>query len=215
MSSTHPTGLARQVDRVLVTATLAFAAAGLGLLGVLGLELRHGPFTAASLVYGVSLLACSLCSFLYNMFDRPARRPVLRYLDHAAIFLLIAGTYTPFAAAGIHGPIAGSMLRWVWALALAGVVLKLFLREAYDRAFVPLYLALGWLGVTALSQIVQIVPPGSLLLLAAGGIAYTVGAVLFMRDIGRWTDPVWHGCVLAGKAAQFAAVVVFCLTPMV
>lgn len=139
------------------------------------------------------------------------RRALLRYLDHAAIFLLIAGTYTPFAA-GIRGPFHQSLLSWVWSLALAGIALKLFLPKAHDRAFVGLYLAIGWLFVSAGDEVVRAVPPLPLLFLGLGGLAYTAGAAVYARDIGRWTDPVWHGCVFAGVIGHFVAVITFCLS---
>lgn len=212
MSAHFPAGLSRQVNRAVLTATLVFGGAAFAALAFLAFAMRERGFTAASLVYGSSLVACALCSFLYNMLETARRRALLRYLDHAAIFLLIAGTYTPFAAIGIRGPFHGSLLTWVWALALMGVALKLFLSEAHDRAFVGLYLAIGWLFVSAGGDVVRLIPPLPLLFLALGGIAYTAGAVIFARGIGRWTDPVWHCCVLAGSVTHFVAVVAFCLS---
>ncbi|MGO8914430.1 MAG: PAQR family membrane homeostasis protein TrhA [Stellaceae bacterium] len=214
MSVTPPAGLARQVNRAVLTATLAFGGSGLVALALVSLWARRGG-AGASLVYGISLLACALCSFLYNMLERTRRRALLRWLDHAAIFLLIAGTYTPFAAAGLSGPFGGSLLAWVWALAAAGIVLKLVLPRAHDRAFVAVYLALGWIFLWAGDEVLRAIPALPLLLLAAGGLAYTVGAVIYARDIGRWTDPVWHCCVLAGIVAHFLAVVAFRLAPAI
>jgi hemolysin III len=208
MSITRPAGVSRQVNRAILTATLAFAAIALAVLAIIAFAAHD----AASLVYGLCLAACSLCSFLYNMLEHAKRRDVLRYLDHAAIFLLIAGTYTPFAAAGLHGPFGVSLLAWVWALAVIGIVLKLVLSKAHDRAFVGLYLAMGWLFVTAADEVWRHVPPLSLALLALGGLAYTAGAIIYARDIGRWTDPVWHSFVLAGTVTHFLAVVAFRLS---
>ncbi len=209
MSVTFPAGLSRRVNRAVLTATLVFGAAACAALAILVLAAGDRGFTAASLVYGLSLVACALCSFLYNMLETARRRALLRYLDHAAIFLLIAGTYTPFAASGIRGPFHHSLLAWVWCLALAGIALKLFLPRAYDRACVGLYLAIGWLVVSAGDEVARAVPALPLLFLAVGGIAYTAGAAIYARDIGRWTDPVWHGCVLAGIVFHFAAVLTF------
>jgi hemolysin III len=209
MSVTPAAGLARRVDRAILTATVVFGGVGLAGLLLFCLALHRGHGASASLIYGVSLVTCALCSFLYNTSGETAPRAVLRYLDHAAIFLLIAGTYTPFAATGIAGPLGGSLLGWVWGLALLGMLLKLALPAAFDRVFVALYLALGWLFLSALGEVVQMIPVPALGLLAAGGIAYTVGALIFARDIGHWTDPVWHGCVLAGIVAHFLAVLAF------
>jgi hemolysin III len=211
VSVTFPASAARRVNRAVLTATLVFGALAFAALAVLALALRHRGFGAASLVYGLSLVACALCSYLYHMRETAKRRALLRYLDHAAIFLLIAGTYTPFAA-GIPGPFHESLLTWVWSLALAGIALKLLLPSRHDRAFVGVYLALGWLFVTAGGEVARAVPALPLLFLAVGGLAYTAGAAIFARDIGRWTEPVWHGCVLAGIVAHFVAVTSFCLS---
>ena len=123
MSAARAVALSRRVDHAILAATAAFGGVALAGLAVLGFH--QGRSAGASLVYGLSLAASAFCSFLYNTSGDGAPRAVLRYLDHAAIFLLIAGTYTPFAAAGIKGPLGGSLLGWVWGLALAGMVLKL------------------------------------------------------------------------------------------
>ena len=199
----------------MLTATLAFGAAGFAALTVLSLVADVSGFTAASLVYGGSLAICGLCSFLYQMLEGVRCRPLLRYLDHSAIFLLIAGTYTPFAAAGLHGPFHGSLLTWVWALAFLGILLKLVLPTTHDRAFVVVYLALGWIFVSSAGEVFHSIPPLPLAFLVLGGAAYTAGALIFARDIGHWTDAVWHGCVLTGSVTHFFAVVTFCLSPAV
>jgi len=207
-----PTGIARLVNRAVLTATLGFGAAGLGLLLTLALVQRDAAFAATRLIYGSSLVACALCSFLYNMLETASRRDLLRRLDHAAIFLLIAGTYTPFAG-GLHGLFGIRLLVWVWAIALIGVLLKLVIGKAFERGFVALYLALGWLAVTAGRDMASL-PVVPLVLLGIGGIAYTVGALIYARDIGRWTDPVWHSCVLTGNIIHFLAVVALGLLPV-
>ena len=206
MAKSLTIGLSRLVDRAILTAKLAFS--GGALIGLIALAFAstadHG--TGASLIYGVCLVLCSLCSYLYNMLETARRRGLLRYLDHAAIFLLIAGTYTPFAA-GFQGPFGFALLEWVWGLAIVGIVLKLLLFGSYDRLFVGIYLAIGWLFVSALNQFLATITPSSLVFLTIGGVAYTVGALIYARDIGRWTAAVWHGCVLTGSLTHFIAVV--------
>jgi hemolysin III len=214
MSVTFPTGLSRRVNRVLLTATLAFGGSGLMFLALLAVVGPEREDSGPSLVYGLCLVACTLFSFLYNMREHAPGRKLLRLLDHVAIFLLIAGTYTPFAATGIPGPFGVTLLHWVWGLASLGIALKLLLPPAYDRIFVIVYLAIGWLFVSALGDVVARVPSLSLAFLAAGGVAYSVGAVLYARDIGRWTDPVWHSCVLTGAVTHFVAVVAFIVAPI-
>ena len=193
---------------MILTATLVFSLAAMALLGYFSMETPNRWSGGAALVYGASLVACSLCSFLYHTLERSSHRAALRYLDHAAIFLLIAGTYTPFAARGIPGPLSIGLLDWVWGLALIGVLLKLWLRETYDRAFVALYIGIGWLFVSAIREVINATPPLALALLVTGGLAYTAGALVYARDKGRWTAPVWHGCVLVGAVTHFLAVLV-------
>jgi hemolysin III len=206
MTSTRPLGASRRVNRAILTATVAFSGGALVALSALLLVLRDPrDVVVSSLVYGLCLILCSLSSYLYNMLETATRRGLLRYLDHAAIFLLIAGTYTPFAA-GVRGPFGIGLLEWVWGLSLLGIALKLLLHGRYDQVFVGLYLAVGWLFVFAIDQILRVVAPSSLVFLALGGVAYTVGALIYARDIGRWTDPVWHACVLAGSFSHFIAV---------
>jgi hemolysin III len=206
-----PIGAARRVNRLILTVTLAFSAAAMVALVALAVAALDLSRAAAGLVYGTTLLMCSLASYLYHMLENAPRRGVLRYCDHAAIFLLIAGTYTPFAARGIDGPFGFGLLEWVWALAIVGAALKLFLDESYDRFFVGLYLAIGWLFLSALDQVISAVTPVSLAFLVVGGVAYTAGAAVYARGIGHWTDAVWHGCVLTGSLTHFIAILVLLL----
>jgi hemolysin III len=212
MADSQSVGAARRANRIILTVTLVFSIIALMLLVRFAAETSNQRSGGAAIVYGASLVACSLCSFLYHTLERSPRRAVLRYLDHAAIFLLIAGTYTPFAADGLPGPLGVGLLDWVWGLALVGILLKLRLREAYDRAFVALYVGLGWLFVSAIREVIDTTPPLALCLLVVGGLAYTAGAFVYARDRGCWTAPVWHGCVLAGAVTHFLAVLAVLLT---
>jgi hemolysin III len=200
-------GASARLDGSILAATLAFSLVGMALLVRFALDSADRQRAWAILVYGATLVACSFLSFLYNSFAWVRWRPILRYLDHAAIFLLIAGTYTPFASRGLPGPLGFSVLQWVWALAGTGVVLKLLLFGAHERLFVGFYLAIGWFIVTAGRDALATIAAPALLLLAVGGLAYTVGAIVYARDRGRWTAPLWHGFVLTGSVAHFGAVV--------
>ena len=202
----------RRLDRFILAITLAFSVTAMALLVHFAVESADRRRAVAILVYGATLVACSLCSFLYNTFGWPRWRSTLRYLDHAAIFLLIAGTYTQFASSDLRGPLGFSILQWVWALACMGVVMKLLLLGAYDRIFVGLYVAIGWFVVTAGGEAVAAIAAPSLVLLAVGGLAYTAGAIVYAHDSSRWTAPVWHSCVLAGSLAHFLAVVALIVT---
>jgi hemolysin III len=194
------------MNRAILAVTLGFSVAAALLLAIVVAAGGDPREAAATLVYAATLVACSLASFLYHTLERARRRAVLRRLDHAAIFLLIAGTYTPFAVDGVPGPFGGTLLEWVWGLAVAGVILKLLLGGAYERVFIGLYLGIGWFVVLAFRELARVTPPAALLLLALGGVIYTAGAVIFARDRGHWTPAVWHGCVLAGSFTHFLAV---------
>jgi hemolysin III len=204
MVSITPNVAARGANRLVVTLTLWFSLAALLSL-VACAAILPGSRRVPGLVYGATLVACSLCSYLYNTREASPRRALLRSLDHSAIFLLIAGTYTPFAG-GISGPFGIGLLAWVWTIAGIGIVLKLALRLAYERIFVALYLAMGWLVLSALDPFMHGLSPVVLALLALGGAAYTIGALIYARGIGGWTNAVWHGFVLAGITAHFGAV---------
>jgi hemolysin III len=212
MAAIHPLAAARRVDRVILTLTLAFSFVAMVALLIVAVTNLDRSRAAVGLVYGATLLICSAASFAYHMFEEAPRRRLYRHFDHAAIFLLIAGTYTPFAARGIVGPFGIGLLEWVWVLAAIGIALKLLVDRSYDRFFVGIYLAIGWLFVSALGQFLEILSPLSLVFLAIGGTAYTLGALIYLRGIGHWTDAVWHGCVLTGCLAHFIAVLALLLT---
>jgi hemolysin III len=210
MPTTIPIGGARRVNRAVLAATLCFALGGAGLTAVWAAAARSAASGLAGLVYGVTLAGCALASFLYHMLEGSPRRRLLRLFDHAAIFLLIAGTYTPFAVLGLRGEAASGMLTWVWGLAFLGIVAKVLARDEHDRLFVPVYLGIGYLCVGSFDEIS--LQPATLALFVAGGAAYTVGALIYAKDIGRWTDPVWHSLVLVGKASHFIAVALLLLS---
>jgi hemolysin III len=202
----------KRIDGSILVATFAFSLGAMALLAYFAIESTNQRRALAILVYGATLVACSFCSFLYNSFAWVRCRPILRYLDHAAIFLLIAGTYTPFAGSELRGPLGFSVLQWVWALAGLGVVSKLLLFGAYDRLFVAVYVAIGWFIITAGRGALSEIAAPVLLLLIIGGLVYTAGAIIFARDRGRWTAAVWHSCVLAGSLAHFLAVIALVVT---
>jgi len=205
--------LPRAVDRSILAATLAFSLVALTMLAHRAAASTDRWRALAVLVYGATLATSALCSFLYHALPRARCRPLLRYFDHAAIFLLIAGTYTPFASGDLRGPLGFSVLEWVWALTSLGMLLKLALLGAYDRAFVGLYLAIGWFILAAGKDAIAAIAAPSLALLAFGGLVYTAGAIVYARDRGRWTAPIWHSCVLIGALAHFAAILVSTAAP--
>ena len=157
-------------------------------------------------VYGSTMIAMLAFSACYHLIPVAAWKNVLRRCDHAAIFLKIAGTYTPFALAKIGGAWGYILLALVWAIALIGGGAKLILGPGSGRLSIPLYLALGWIGVLFIGPIVETVPPTSLLFLGLGGLAYSVGVIFHIWDRLPYQNAVWHAFVLAGTALHFVAV---------
>jgi len=159
-----------------------------------------------SVIYGVSLFLCGLCSYLYTTGVSDLPPFFLKKIDHAAIFLLIAGTYTPFASNLIVGPFRIRLLFWIWGVSIVGVVLQLIVSTGHEKLFVALYLTAGWIFLTALRQIVNALPRHVLILLGAGAVVYSLGAVIYLTDPGSWTVAVWHAFVLVAAALHYVAV---------
>lgn len=169
--------------------------------------------TAALAVYGASLFGLFFASGLYHTpVASPRAIERLRKLDHAAIYLLIAGTYTPFCVLAFSGFWRWGLLAIIWSLALAGVVVKLWVINAPRWVTAGVYVAMGWLGVIGLGEIVRQLTPGAIGWLTAGGVLYTAGAVVYITRRGDFFPGVfgfhefWHLFVLAGAAAHFVAV---------
>jgi hemolysin III len=188
----------------------------LGLAGCVGLAAAAlsrpdaGPRLLAGLVpYAAGLTAMLACSALYNLTDAtaaPARKRLFRRLDHAAIFLMIAGTYTPFALVAIGGAWGAGLLAFVWAVAAGGVAAELLGVRRSERLSVAAYLLLGWSILPALGPLSAAVSPAGVALLAAGGALYSVGAGFHLWRGLPFQNAVWHGFVLAGAACHYAAV---------
>jgi len=158
-------------------------------------------------VYAIGLLASFGFSAGYNLTLHAPARAVLRRLDHAAIYLLIAGTYTPMALIGLGGRAGWVLTGAIWALAILGMVMKLGFFHRAERAGFWLYLAMGWLGLLAVWPLLQSLPLVVLILLAAGGLIYTLGTIFYHVDRIPFSRAIWHGHVLAAAAAHYAAVI--------
>ncbi len=190
---------------------------GLGaLLATVGLVVlavaaaRHGTARAfvGCVVFGTTLVFLYASSTLYHAVPHARAKAVLRVLDHSAIFLLIAGTYTPFTLVSLWGPWGWSLFGVVWGLALAGITLRLALRRRPTALFVALYLGMGWCVMVAAKPLLAAVAPGGIALLAAGGLAYSVGVVFYVSR-RPYHHAIWHAFVLAGSAFHYAAVLLY------
>jgi hemolysin III len=161
---------------------------------------------AAVLTYAIALLAMLGFSAAYNMWPVSPAKWVLRRFDHSAIYLLIAGTYTPFIAQLKDNVASGALLTGVWLTACVGVVLKLVLPGRFDRAAVVLYLLLGWSGVMAYEPFIASLPNATFWLLGAGGVLYSMGVIFHVWQSLRFQNAIWHTFVLLAAACHYAAV---------
>jgi hemolysin III len=161
---------------------------------------------AGASVFGASLVALYAASTLYHAIPVPRVKRVLRIIDHVAIFLLIAGTYTPFTLGVLRGTWGWTLFGIVWGLAALGIVFKVVLGARFPTASTLFYLAMGWLIVVAIKPLMVALPSAGFWLLAAGGFMYTLGVLFFVIDKRRYMHAVWHLFVLAGSACHFMAV---------
>ncbi len=189
---------------------------GIGLLGaiigtpiLLRAAFHHGdiPFLIGTIIFTTTMLLVYLASTLYHCWPQTSTKSLLQVIDHAAIFLLIAGTYTPFALGSLRGGVGLAMLVIVWALALFGVIMKAtrgVLR--HWKLSMTLYLGTGWIGLISIRPLALAIPLSALFCLITGGIAYTAGTLFFANERLRYGHFVWHLFVLAGSSSHFAAV---------
>lgn len=195
----------RIADGVIHAIGVVFALAGAILLTTFALRHAESGRALAVAVYGIALMATFLASACYHMTPWEHVRPTLRRIDHAAIFLKIAGTCTPLAALA-GGPFSWAFLTLVWVLALLGAIAKVFFWHEPGRLGVAVYLGLGWLGVLLLWPLAATLPPPALLLTALGGLLYTLGLLFFTWESLKFSNAIWHGFVLAASGCFFAAI---------
>ncbi|WP_289032916.1 hemolysin III family protein [uncultured Roseibium sp.] len=157
-------------------------------------------------IYAGCLLAMLICSALYNMLAKDNKTGILRKLDHAAIFLLIAGTYTPLASMIIGGWTGGILLAVIWTGALTGAILKLTQLQGIDKITVPLCLALGWVVVFAFKPLMDNASNFGFWMIIAGGLLYTVGTAFYAWKRLPFQNAIWHAFVLAAAVCHFSAV---------
>jgi hemolysin III len=157
--------------------------------------------------YSAGLVAMLSFSAAYNLGRRSRHRHILRRLDHAAIFAMIAGTYTPFTVLGLEGGWRIGMTIAVWAMAAVGIAVKLFApAHRSTRISTALYLVFGWMGIVAIEPLLRGLSPAVLILLAVGGGLYSVGVVFHALQRMPYQNAIWHGFVLAAAMVHFAAV---------
>jgi len=161
------------------------------------------------LIFSVTLVLVYLCSTLYHSLVRTRARHVFHVLDHSAIYLLIAGTYTPFTLVSLRGPVGWVLFGVVWALAIAGVIFKSLAIGRFALASALVYLFQGWFIVFAASPLLHAIGWHGMMWIGAGGVAYTLGMVFFALDRIRFFHAAWHLFVLAGSVAHYFAILFY------
>lgn len=162
-------------------------------------------------IYGTTLVLLYTISTLYHSIPSPRFKSVMRILDHSAIFLLIAGTYTPFTLVSLRGPWGWSLLGVIWGAAILGILFQTALQKSWVSLTVALYVLMGWAIVVAVKPLLDVIPTEGFLLLLYGGLAYTLGTAFYIWKQMRFHHAIWHVFVLAGSAFHFFAVFYYVL----
>jgi hemolysin III len=185
---------------------LLLALVALPVLVLAAIEVGNVRFLVGVSVFGGTMVLLYLASTLYHSISHEAAKQIFRIFDHTAIFLLIAGSYTPFSLGVLHGPWGWSLLAIVWTLAIIGITLKIRKRTRHSRISIVLYVLMGWLAVVAVKPMVMLIPVPGILLILAGGVAYTGGLAFFAAQRIRYNHFIWHLFVIAGTTCHFFAV---------
>lgn len=186
--------------------------AGLILLVVMAIRYGNIYHIVSFSVYGATLVMLYLASTLYHSFQHPTLKQVFRVIDHASIFLLIAGTYTPFLLVAIKGAWGWTLLFIVWGLAILGVSFKTLFIHRFQKLSVLAYILMGWLSVVAIKEFLANIPMGGLILIGIGGVVYTVGVLFYALKKIRYNHAIWHVFVMGGSICHYFAVL-FYLAP--
>ena len=185
----------------------------LGLILMLSAAASYGGNwrIVSALVYGVSLMILYAASTLYHSAKKPTRRYKLRILDHAAIYVSIAGAYTPYCILILPRYFGWTLLAFVWTIALIGIVLKLFFTGKYNKISTVAYVVMGWLGVFTLKPIIEAVDIECVLLIILSGVLYTIGAILYSLKSMKFNHAIFHVFVLLGSFTHYLSVFLYVL----
>ena len=191
----------------------------LGVVGLILLLIRAFDYQADMLtitsmtVYGSSIILLFLASTLYHSITTEKAKRLLKTLDHCAIYLLIAGSYTPFLLVGLRTPLAMGLMAVIWGIALVGIIMKIAFVYRFKRLSLFIYLAMGWLSLIVVYQLAMNIDIGGLVLLAVGGVIYSLGVIFYVAKRIPYNHAIWHLFVLAGCACHFFAIYLF-VTPV-
>lgn len=183
--------------------------AGLVILVVQAARLGDPWRVTAFSIYGTTLIALYLASTLYHSIPSAGAKRMLQRFDHAAIYLLIAGSYTPILLVTLRGAMGWTVFGIVWGVALTGCALEFLAGRRWRKLSLVVYLALGWVAVLIFKQLQENLPPGGVALLVAGGATYTAGVIFYVWNRLPYNHAIWHGFVLAGAALHFFAVLFY------
>lgn len=163
----------------------------------------------SSAIFGASLVLLYTASTLFHSIPMVGPKRVLRVVDHCAIYVLIAGTYTPFTLVTLHGPWGWSLFGFTWGLAILGIGFKIFFTGRYEFLSVLVYLLMGWCGIAAIEPMLHALATGGLWWLLAGGLCYSFGVIFYAWDGLRFNHAIWHLFVLGGSVCHFFAVLLY------
>jgi len=207
----HQTVLEERINVGIHLTAMLLSLVGLAVLVALAVQRGTTLHVVAMVIYGSSMVALFLASSLYHGATSAPAKPRLQVVDHAAVFLLIAGSYTPFTLVTLQGALGWSLFAVVWFLALTGAAMQLFVAGRHRRWSVAHYVATGWVIVFALPTLLDRLPPAAFGWLLAGGLAYTFGTVFYLAHRVRFGHGVWHLMVVVGAACHWIAVLRFVL----
>ncbi len=193
-----------------VGAALSIAALVLCLVKSVGTGDPYG--VAGSILYGVSLIQLYATSAVYHALKPNLAKRVFRVLDHCVIFLLIAGTYSPYTLVALHGPIGWTIFGVIWGAAAVGIVFNAIDLERFKKFSLACYILMGWVIVLAFQPLLESMAAGGVALLIAGGVAYTIGAVIYaVGSKHKYMHSIWHFFVLAGSILHFFSIYLYVL----
>ncbi|MDA9207697.1 hemolysin III family protein [Octadecabacter sp.] len=201
----HYTRAERIADAVVQGTGLAFAAVGAALLIRWAIGQDDAGLFVGVFIYCVAMVGSFLASMCYHFTPWERTRHLLQRIDHAAIYLKIAGTYTPLVVL-IGSAFSYSVLAFIWVLAAVGAIAKLFFWGRQGRWGTVLYLGLGWVGIALFSSLLPLIPITAIIFIVAGGLIYSAGAVIFSLEDLRFQNAIWHGFVFVASACLFIAI---------
>jgi hemolysin III len=202
-----PASLREEIANALTHGLAAAAAlAASAVLITLAAIYGDGWQLASAIVFGITLLLLYTASTLYHAIQHPVSKGRLKVFDHCAIYLLIAGTYTPFTLIGLRGPWGWGLFAAIWTLAIAGVIFKLFYTGRFKKLSTAIYIAMGWLVLVAIKPMWSSLDGWTLGWLFAGGAFYTLGTLFYHRESVPYSHAIWHGFVIAGSVCHFVSV---------